>query len=170
MKQKEYLTEDEVIQGVENYLSQKGLTLVKRTVSKAQAATRDSGIDLVFKLENKKKNGNFYYIEAKGNKRSDGRAMHSRFRTNFLWAISQIILRIKYDPRNYNKNYGIAVPQSEIKSCIHCIHDNWALKHLKIRLYGAYYDPIRQQLTAIEYLPKDIYDKKCPASSTADTK
>lgn len=82
--------------------------------------------------------------------------MSSTYDTNFRWALSQIVLRIKVDPRNYNYIYGIAMPKSDIIKCIKLIHDNWALKHLKIRLYGAFYD--NGQLTATEYLPKDIYN------------
>ena len=55
-----------------------------------------------------------------------------------------------------NYIYGIALPNSEIQSAINLIHDNWALKHLKIRLYGAYRND-NDELTAIEYCPEDIY-------------
>ena len=81
--------------------------------------------------------------------------MSSRCQTSFRWALSQIILRIEVDPRNYNHNYGIAMPKSDIEKCIDLISGNCALKHLKIRLDGAFYD--KGQLTAKEYLPTDIY-------------
>ena len=154
---KEYLTENEVITGVESFLKCKGITEVKRVVNKADASVKEHGIDIHFKLENKNGNGNHYFIEAKGNKRSDGTVMRSSFNTNFRWSISQIILRIKVDPRKYNYIYGIAVPNSEIPKCIDMIRGNWALKHLKIRLFGA----LRNEngtLTAIEYKPSRIYD------------
>ena len=154
---KEHLTENEVISGVENYLKCKGITEVKRVVNKADASVKEHGVDIHFKLENKNGNGNHYFIEAKGNKRSDGTVMRSSFNTNFRWSISQIILRIKVDPRKYNYIYGIAVPNSEIPKCIDMIRGNWALKHLKIRLFGA----LRNEngtLTAIEYKPSRIYD------------
>lgn len=160
MDGKELLTEDEVIQGVENFLKEKGRTEQKRLISKSDAQRKEHGIDLVVKLENQARRGNWYFIEAKGNKKSDGSDMRSSFNTNFRWAISQIILRIKVDSRNYNYIYGIAVPNSEIEKCIKLIRGNWALKHLKIRLYGAFYQEGR--LTAAEYLPKDIYDRKAP--------
>lgn len=151
----EYLTEDEVIQGVTNYLQQKGHTSHKRLVNKSSATKKEHGVDLVFKLENERKNGNWYFIEAKGNLKSDGTEMRSSWNTNFRWAISQIILRIEVDSRRNNHIYGIAVPKSDVDKCIRLIENNWALKHLKIRLYGAYRE--NGQLTATEYCPKDIY-------------
>lgn len=156
MDPEDLLTEDDVIQGVENYLMEKGRTEHKRVLHKASARKKEHGIDLEMKLENANGNGNYYFIEAKGNKKKDGNAMRSKFNTNFRWAISQIILRINVDSRNYNYIYGIAVPKSEIKKCIELIRGNWALKHLKIRLYGAFYKEGR--LTAAEYLPRAIYD------------
>ena len=152
----DFLTENEVIKGVETYLSQKGRTTQKRLINKSNAENKERGVDLVFKLENDKKHGNWYFIEAKGNKKSDGTIMKSSYRTNFRWAISQIILRINVDSRRNNYIYGIAMPNSDIQKCINLIENNWAMKHLKIRLYGAFYDA-NGQLTAKEYLPRDIY-------------
>lgn len=152
------LTEDEVIQGVENFLRQKGITAHKTLKNKASAKKKEHGPDLVFKLENEKGRGNWYIIEAKGNKK-DGLPMKSAFDTNFRWAVSQIILRIQVDPRNYNYNYGIAVPLSCIDRCIKLIRNSWALAHLKIRLYGAFRDE-NGNLMAKEYLPHQIYTPK----------
>lgn len=154
----DYLTENEVIEGVKNFLEQKGKTSQKRVINKSDATKRERGVDLVIKLENQRKNGNWYFIEAKGNKRSDNNAiMRSSYNTNFRWAISQIILRIKVDSRRNNYIYGIAMPNSDIEKCIDLIRENWALKHLKIRLYGAFLDQTTGNLFAKEYLPKDIY-------------
>ena len=153
----DYLTENQVIKGVQNYLHNKGRTTQKRVINKSDAATKEPGVDLLIKLENDKKHGNWYFIEAKGNLKADGTAMKSSYLTNFRWAISQIILRIKVDSRHNNYIYGIAMPRSDIKKCIKLIHENWALKHLKIRLYGAYIDD-NGELTALEYLPSEIYD------------
>lgn len=158
MDTKTLLTENEVIQGVENFLKEKGITEQKRLINKSDALKKEHGVDLTIKLENKLKRGNKYFIEAKGNKRADGTEMRSAFNTNFRWAISQIILRINVDSRNNNYIYGIAVPKSEIEKCIELIKDNWALKHLKIRLYGAFYNG--EYLTATEYHPSKIYSKK----------
>ncbi len=155
MQELDYLTEDEVVKGVENYLLSKGKTTSKRVITKADAAKKEHGVDLKIKLENDQKRGNIYFIEAKGNKRADGRKMRSTWNTNFRWSISQIILRMNIDSRNNNYIYGIAVPNVHISSCIKLIEENWALKHLKLRLYGAYWD--NGQLTAKEYCPKDIY-------------
>ncbi len=155
MDNADFLTENEVIQGVANYLAQKGRTSQKRLIRKSDATTKQHGVDLLFKLENDKGNGNWYYIEAKGNVKASGDPMSSTWNTNFRWAISQIILRIKVDSTRNNYIYGIAMPRSDIEKCIKLIQDNWALKKLKIRLYGAYRDG--EILTAIEYTPSKIY-------------
>ena len=154
---KDFLTENEVIDGVINFLNTKGRTKVKKLVNRADASQKQHGVDLHLKLENEKGNGNHYFIEAKGNKRADGTIMRSTFNTNFRWAISQIILRIKVDSTKNNYIYGIAVPNSDIEKAKNMIHNNWALKHLKIRLYGAFYNE-DGKLTAYEYYPEDIYD------------
>ena len=155
--ERNYLTENEVIEGVENYLMHKGKTTQRRLINKSDAEKKEHGVDLKFKLENDKRNGNWYIIEAKGNKRADGAIMKSSYLTNFRWAISQIILRINVDSRRNNYIYGIAMPNEDVKRCIEKIKSNWALKHLRIRLFGAYYDE-NGQLTAHEYLPKDIFN------------
>ena len=153
---KDWMTENEVIDAVINYLSNKGRTEVKKVIHQSDASRKEHGIDLQIKLSNEKGNGNKYFIEAKGNKRADGATMRSSANTNFRWAVSQIILRIKVDSTKNNYIYGIALPNSEIESAIKLIHDNWALKHLKLRLYGAYRND-NDELTAIEYCPEDIY-------------
>ena len=158
MIERDLLTEDEVIQGVTNYLQHKGRTSQKRLVNKSSAEKKEHGVDLIFKLENERKNGNWYFIEAKGNKKADGTEMRSSWNTNFRWAISQIVLRVEVDSRRNNHIYGIAVPRSDIDKCVNLIQYNWALKHLKIRLYAAYWED--GQLTAKEYFPRDIYKDK----------
>ena len=157
MNNRDLLTENEVIQGAINFLSQKGISSSKRVLSKADAEKKEHGVDLKFTLESQAKNGNKYIIEAKGNKNTNGTVMSSTYDTNFRWVLSQIILRIKVDPTKYNYIYGIAMPKSDVENCIRLMRNNWALKHLKIRLYGAYFDT-EGQLTAKEYLPKEIYD------------
>ncbi len=156
MAERELLTENDVIQGVENFLREKGRTSNKTLKRKSNAEKKERGVDLEIKLENDARRGNRYYIEAKGNRRVDGTAMRSTWSTNFRWALSQLILRIKVDSTKYNYIYGIAVPKSDIDKCIKLVRNNWALKHLKIRLYGAYCE--NGELTAKEYLPKEIYD------------
>ncbi len=155
MDNADFLTENEVIQGVANYLAQKGRTSNKRLIRKSDAAAKQHGIDLLFKLENDKGNGNWYCIEAKGNVKASGEPMRSTWNTNFRWAVSQIILRIKVDSTRNNYIYGIAMPRSDIEKCIKLIQDNWALKKLRIRLYGAY--RMEDHLTAVEYIPSKIY-------------
>ena len=157
MVTRDLLTENEVIEAVENYLKNKGRTTQKRLIKKSDAEKKQHGVDLVVKLENDLKRGNWYFIEAKGNKKADGSEMKSRADTNFRWAISQIILRINVDSRRNNYIYGIAMPNTDVQGCIRLIENNWALKHLKIRLYGAFKDS-DGNLNAVEYLPKDIYN------------
>ena len=155
MDNRDWLTEDEVIEGVENFLKQKGRTAQKRVIKKSSAARKEHGVDLAMKLENSSGNGNWYFVEAKGNLKSDRTKMTTPCKTNFRCALSQIILRMQVDPRNYNFNYGIAMPKSDIEKCMELISGNWAAKHLKIRLFGVCYD--EGKLVATEYLPKDIY-------------
>lgn len=155
MQELDYLTEDEVIQGVSHYLLQKGKTSHRRVIVMADTRKKEHGVDLKIKLENDQKRGNVYFVEAKGNKHADGTKMRSSWNTNFRWAISQIVLRMHVDSRRNNYIYGIAVPNAQIEKCIELIENNWALKHLKLRLYGAYWD--NGQLTAKEYCPRDIY-------------
>lgn len=98
MVQRDFLTENQVIQGVENYLKQKGCTSHKRVICKADAKKKEHDVDLAVKLENERKNRNWYFIEAKGNLKADGSKMKSSCSTNFRWVLSQIILRIEVDP------------------------------------------------------------------------
>lgn len=156
MPQRDFLTENEVIQGVENFLKQKGRTSHRRVICKADAEKKEHGVDLTVKLENEKGNGDWYFIEAKGSLKANGDQMKSSCSTNFRWAISQIILRINVNSTKYNYNYGIALPRSDAEQCRKLIRGNWALKYLKIRLYGVFYED--GVLTAVEYLPKQLYD------------
>ena len=151
------LTENEVIEAVINYLNNKGRTEVKTIVHQADASQKQHGVDIQIKLSNAKGRGNNYFIEAKGNQRADGKPMRSSANTNFRWALSQIILRIKVDSTKNNYIYGIALPDSDAQKAIQLIHDNWALKHLKIRLYGARHNE-SGALEAVEYRPSDIYN------------
>ncbi len=164
MSDRDLLTEDQVIQGVENFLRQKGRTVQKILIKKSSASKKERGVDLIFKLQNERKWGNRYFIEAKGNLKADGSEMTSTYNTNFRWALSQIILRIKVDSRRYNYIYGIAMPRSDVEKCIGLICDNWALRYLKIRLYGSFYDD-EGNLTAKEYLPKYLYRKASDKTS-----
>lgn len=66
-----------------------------------------------------------------------------------------IAVDLNVDSTRNNYIYGIAFPNAEADKCIRLIRKNWALKHLKIRLYGVFYEEGR--LTAREYLPRDIY-------------
>ena len=66
MVQRDFLTENQVIQGVENYLKQKGRTSHKRVICKADAKRKEHGVDLTVKLENERKNGNWYFNETYG--------------------------------------------------------------------------------------------------------
>lgn len=63
MKHKDFLTENEVIQGAENFLIQKGRTTHRRIIHKADAAKKEHGADLVLKLENKNKNGKLVFLK-----------------------------------------------------------------------------------------------------------
>lgn len=155
----DYLTEDQVLEGVVRFLQQKGRTTNKQVRRLAEASTKQHGVDLHIKLSDEKNQDNNYFIEAKGNLRSDGEKARSAFNTNFRWAISQIILRMRVDSRRNNYIYGIAIPDVEIVKAKKMIAENWALRELKVRLYGAYRDE-QDRLFASEYTPSQIYDKR----------
>jgi hypothetical protein len=100
------MTENAVIEGVKNFLLQKGKTENKAVIFAADAGKKEHGIDLFVKLGN-----NRYFVEAKGTTRDDNEPMRTAFDTNFGWVVSQIILRMKTESANYADVYGIAVPR-----------------------------------------------------------
>lgn len=95
MVQRDFLTENQVIQGVENYLKQKGRTSHKRVICKADAKKKEHGVDLAVKLENERKNGNWYFIEAKGNLKAKVRSSST--------CIGKSCLFIKISMRNLSQ-------------------------------------------------------------------
>ena len=98
-----------------------------------------------------------YYIEAKGVLRAkDDAEKKSRFDTEFRFAISQIILRMK--ELSTATIYGIAVPKTEKDYRLKLLKNNKGLKTLKMRLYFAY-QAENGECYAEELTPKDIY--KC---------
>lgn len=66
MVQRDFLTENQVIQGVENYLKQKGRTSHKRVICKADAEKKKPGVDLIVKLENERKMETGILLKQKG--------------------------------------------------------------------------------------------------------
>ena len=149
LKDKDLFTENEVIEGVINYLKQKGKTESK-VFKFADATKKEKGVDIKVKLGN-----NRYFIEAKGNLTKNSQ-FKSTWNTNFRWAISQIVLRIKTQSNNYADIYGIALPNIYIEKAVKMIADNWLLKFGKLRLYGVYRNE-NDNLFAKEYKAKDIY-------------
>ncbi len=154
-----YLTEDEVIEGTINYLMSKGKTAKTQARAIANASRKEHGVDIYMYKGTESGRGNLYFIEAKGNIKitADGfyEEKKSDFMTEFRWAISQIVLRVKYASNKNNKIYGIAIPKAELDRCIKLIGDNWALKTLGIRLFSAYRD--ENGLYADELVPSKIY-------------
>ena len=99
LENKDLFTENEVIEGVINYLKQKG-KIENKAFQFADAAKKEKGIDIKGKL-----GGNRYFIEAKGNVTKNNNQFKSTWNTNFRWAISQIVLRIKTKSNNYADIY-----------------------------------------------------------------
>ena len=149
LENKDLFTENEVIEGVINYLKQKG-KVENKVFQFADATKKEKGIDIRGKL-----GGNRYFIEAKGNVNKNNQ-YKSTWNTNFRWAISQIVLRIKTHSNNYADIYGIALPDIYVKKAIKMIEDNWLLKFGKLRLYGVYRNE-SNNLFAKEYKASDIY-------------
>ena len=91
------MNEDNVIDGVVNYLKEKnrhrdGFKVLYRSYAK----DGDKGIDLKCAAYSHGIISNRFYVEAKGTlKARDNSEKKSKFKTEFRWAISQIILQMK---------------------------------------------------------------------------
>ncbi len=150
------MNEDNVIDGVVNYLKEKcrhrdGFRVLHRSYAK----DGDKGIDLKCVAYSGGAISNRYYIEAKGTlKAKDNSEKKSKFETEFRWAISQIILQMK--EWSAATNYGIAVPESEKDDCLRLMRDNKGLAKLKVRLYLAY-KAENGEYFAREMKPSEIY-------------
>lgn len=150
------MNEDNVIDGVINYLKEKNRKRDSfRVIHRSYAKDGDHGIDLKCAAYSGKLISNRYYIEAKGTlKAKDNSEKRSKFETEFRWAISQIILQMS--ELSGATVYGIAVPQAEKDSCLRLMRDNRGLKKLGVRLYLAY-KAENGEYYAEELTRKDIY-------------
>lgn len=150
------MNEDNVIDGVINYLKEKNRHRDNfKVLHRSYAKDGDHGIDLKCAAYSNNIISNRYYIEAKGTlKAKDNSTKKSKFETEFRWAISQIILQMK--EFSSATNYGIAVPESEKTNCLRLMRDNKGLKKLGIRLYLTY-KAENGEYFAKELTPKDIY-------------
>ncbi len=150
------MNEDNVIDGVVNYLKDKKRYRDDfRVLYRAFAKDRDWGIDLKCAAYSRGRISNRYYIEAKGTLRAkDNSEKKSRFETEFRWAISQIVLQMH--ELSTATVYGIAVPETEEEDCLELMRDNKGLKKLKVRLYLSYKKE-NGEYYARELTPKDIY-------------
>ncbi|MBQ6147625.1 hypothetical protein IJH66_02870 [Candidatus Saccharibacteria bacterium] len=150
------MNEDNVIDGVVNYLKEKnrhrdGFKVLYRSYAK----DGDKGIDLKCAAYSHGIISNRFYVEAKGTlKARDNSEKKSKFKTEFRWAISQIILQMKELSRA--TTYGIAIPETEKANCLKLMENNKGLKLLKIRLYLAYKDK-NGEYFAKELKPSEIY-------------
>lgn len=152
------MNEDNVIDGVVNYLREKHQDRGFRVLHRSYAKDGDKGIDLKCAAYSDGTISNRYYVEAKGTlKAKDNSEKKSRFETEFKWAIAQIILQMK--ELSGAANYGIAVPKSEKGSCLRLMRNNKGLAKLKIRLYLAY-KMENGEYFAEEMLARDIYKKR----------
>ena len=150
------MNEDNVIDGVVNYLKDKMRHRDDfRVLHRSYAKDGDKGIDLKCAAYSNGIISNRYYIEAKGTiKAKDNSKKKSKFETEFRWTISQIILQMK--EFSSATVYGIAIPESERKECLRLMVHNNGLTKLKIRLYLAYKKE-NGEYYAKEMKPKDIY-------------
>ncbi len=151
------MNEDNVIDGVINYLKEKNRKRDSfRVIHRSYAKDGDHGIDLKCAAYSGKLISNRYYIEAKGTlKAKDDSEKRSKFETEFRWAVSQIILQMS--ELSGATVYGIAVPQMEKDSCLRLMRDNRGLKKLGVRLYLAY-KAENGEYYAEELTRKDIYN------------
>lgn len=150
------MNEDNVIDGVKNYLEGKnrhrdGFKVLHRSYAK----DGDHGIDLKCAAYSNGIISNRYYIEAKGTlKAKDNSEKKSKFETEFRWAISQIILQMT--ELSTATVYGIAVPEAEKEKCLKLMRDNKGLKRLGVRLFLSYKSE-NGEYFAKELKAKDIY-------------
>lgn len=150
------MNEDNVIDGVINHLKDKNRKRDGFKVQRANAKDGDHGIDIKAQAYSGNTVSNRYYIEAKGTlKAKDNSEKKSKFETEFRWAISQIILRMK--ELSGATTYGIAVPMTEKDDCLRLMRNNKGLRQLKIRLYLAY-KADNGEYYAEEMKPSDIYE------------
>jgi len=151
------MNEDNVIDGVVNYLKDKNRHRDSFKIAhRSYAKDGDHGIDLkCVAYSSGGQRSNRYYIEAKGTlKAKDNSEKKSKFETEFRWAISQIILQM--NELSNASVFGIAVPVTEKEDCLRLMCDNKGLKKLKVRLYLAY-KAENGEYYAEEMKPKDIY-------------
>ena len=150
------MNEDNVIDGVVNYLKDKNRHRDSFKIThRSYAKDGDHGIDLKCVAYSGKRMSNRYYIEAKGTlKAKDNSEKKSKFETEFRWAISQIILQM--NELSDASIFGIAVPKTEKADCLRLMKNNKGLKKLKVRLYLAY-KADNGEYFAEEMKPSDIY-------------
>ena len=150
------MNEDNVIDGVVNYLKNKNKHRdAFRVLHRSYAKDGDKGIDLRCAAYSHGIISNRFYVEAKGTlKAKDNAEKKSRFETEFRWAISQIILQMK--ELSSATVYGIAVPLSEKNDCLRLMRNNKGLKKLKVRLYLSY-KADNGEYYAEEMKPSEIY-------------
>ena len=150
------MNEDNVIDGVVNYLKDKNRHRDNFKIThRSYAKDGDHGIDLKCVAYSGKRMSNRYYIEAKGTlKAKDNSEKKSKFETEFRWAISQIILQM--NELSDAATYGIAVPETEKDDCLRLMTNNKGLKKLKVRLFLAYKEK-NGEYFAKELRPKEIY-------------
>lgn len=149
------MNEDNVIDGVINYLKDKNRKRDGFKVQRANAKDREHGVDIVGVTYSGNIKSNRYYIEAKGTlKAKDNSEKRSSFDIEFRWAISQIILRM--NELSGATVYGIAVPETEKDMYLRLMRDNKGLKKLGVRLYLSYRAD-NGEYYAKELKPTDIY-------------
>ena len=150
------MNEDNVIDGVINYLQQKNRHRDNfKVLHRSYAKDADHGIDLKCAAYSNGIISNRYYIEAKGTlKAKDNSEKKSKFETEFRWAISQIILQM--DELSTATIYGIAVPETEKDNCLRLMKNNKGLKKLAVRLFLSYKSE-NGEYFAKELKAKDIY-------------
>lgn len=152
------MNEDNVIDGVVNYLKDKNRHRENfKIVHRSYAKDGDHGIDLKCAAYSGKRMSNRYYIEAKGTlKAKDNSEKKSKFETEFRWAISQIILQM--NELSDASVFGIAIPRTEKSDCLKLMKNNKGLKKLKVRLYLSY-KADNGEYFAEEMTPSEIYAK-----------
>lgn len=139
---KETLTEPYVQEAIKQYLLHKGwdYNFVGKDL-------HEQGVDIVVRDGNNKHKARYLFIECKG--RSYAASARSIAETNFLFALGQLVTRMKVIAKNAYL-YGLGLPEESAQKALRRIP--WQVAaHLSLRVFS-----VDDSGTVKEYTPRDM--------------
>lgn len=107
----------------------------------------EQGVDIVVRDGNNKHKARYLFIECKG--KSIAKSAKSMAETNFLFALGQLITRMRVIAKNAYL-YGLGLPEESAKKALRRIP--WQVaNHLSLRLFS-----VSDDGSVIAYTPKDF--------------